>query len=291
MQTILDIIKVVAVFAVIFGPAVGKIYNSMKKRAAEREQEARRRRIRDEAIRTGRLQPGQSGFDTKAGSPFSTPQSPQPSPEADAKRRLQEMAQRRRAEVQAQQRSSSRPASPPVASSRPSAPLPGAPAADRRTIAQQRKAAHQEQQRRKAAAQLTQRQQQEAQRRQQQQQQEKRRAAAAAASAERDAYEVAPGHHMHSRADEGESVVHRLTTDAPADVRTGAEVPADALRTLLLGPMARLRAGESAAGVGVDAEATRAAFGDLRRAILLREILDRPVSMREPREIEGRMSV
>lgn len=312
MQNFIDILKIVGIIVVLLGPAIARGYKAMQEQAAKREAELRKRKAQEDALRTGRFEAPPTLSPTPAAQP--TVSVSPASAEMDAKRRLQELARQRRAELEqlagggtatgtgsptampggtsgtggaggAGGRTIAAPGPQPMYQPKPGQRMPGQGRAGQGP-AGQGQAGHGRARPSKgsskpgrAASQGSQRgSPQPAPMQRQPQAQRSPSAATQRASTEINFYDAAPGGHQHSSADEGESVVHRLVSDSAAESST-SDQGATSMATVRLA-QALGAGGLRAKGAG--GQTSAAAIAELRRAIVLREVFDPPVGLRNP---------
>ncbi len=261
--------QLLVVLLVLLFSFLGWVFRKLKERREKAESEALRRRAREEALRTGRLETS-----TRAGTPAvpmsqSVPSTLQPSIEDDAKRRLAELAARRRRELAEMMKQgggsaggagsgggSTMSSPPPVVPTSPAPARTAPPVAPRNSgqrtptrppsIEQQQRAQRERAAREKAAR--------DAAARERAEQQERQR------QAREEALERAEREQAQRDADE---VPH---------LRRGTRTPAEPAA------VARMSAAAAKAGGGVTAGA------DWRKAIVMAELLNRPLALREPDE-------
>lgn len=308
MNNLIDILKIVGILAVLLGPAIARGYKAMQEQAAKREAELRRRKAQEDALRTGRFEappaPTVAAQPTVSVSPASA--------EMDAKRRLQELARQRRAELEQLAGGGTAQAGSgggtPVGGSgggsagtpgrtigapgpqpmykpkpnqqpRPASRFPGQGQAgqgkQRAGKASAKPARGTSQSPSRGSAQPTPMP-------RQPQASRPNPAAQQAARAEANFYDAAPGGHQHSSADEGESIVHRLVGDTAGEQST-LDQGATSMATVRLA-QALGAGGLRAKGVG--GQTSAAAIAELRRAIVLREVFDPPVGLRNPADAD-----
>lgn len=265
-------IKVAIFVLFIVGSILIRVVRKLMEEKAKREAAERRRRAQEEHMRTG-------GIDPQRGRPIAQGSEPQrpgiPSiqvftdPAEEAKRRLIELARKRREEIEALAREAVGGGAGKSGPKRATGGGGGAPSMAPPVLSGSGRSAQRPMQQQAPRPPKQQKQQKNQKQRQQPQQAGRDRQPSKPRQPEApDFYNVAPGGHQHTAAQERESTVHRLVTDAPnSSIAAAAASPA-----VLFAQTLRARPDNAAAN--------HTAVAELRRAIMLSEILSPPVALR-----------
>lgn len=261
-MTLKDVIQVLFLVLVIGGPVFQAISKKMKEAKLKRQREIAVRKQQEELLRTGRTSHGEVSAPARSIGPAAPNR---PLSEADALRRLQELARQRQAQLQQQQqRAAPRqgPVTPSRSPARPASPGRGQQGPVRPSAPQTPQRSRQQ---RSAQVQANERQ------RQVQQESSSARSVRPAEASE----SVERSRPAHTPA--------QLTADEIRQAETAAAIAPAAVLTgaALLGLTAARARNERGP---IDRSAESRLITDLRRAIVLREVLDKPVCLRDPDE-------